>query len=93
MVRIRFWQARFVALSIVLGLALSSVAVALDRTWIGGNVDWVDAGAATNWNPNDEPDSNDTAIFNTANAVSLGSEQHGERSDHVERDRSVHEQL
>ena len=46
---------------------------ALDRTWIGGNVDWVDAGAATNWNPNDEPDSDDRAIFNTANVVNLGS--------------------
>ncbi|QDT73524.1 beta strand repeat-containing protein [Lacipirellula limnantheis] len=45
----------------------------LDRTWIGGNVDWVDAGAATNWNPNDEPDADDTAIFNTANTVDLGS--------------------
>ena len=30
-------------------------------TWIGGNVDWVDGGAATNWNPNDEQDSNDEA--------------------------------
>jgi hypothetical protein len=73
MVRVRFWQVRFVALSIVLGLALSSVTVALDRTWIGGNVDWVDAGAATNWSPNDEPDGDDTAIFNSANVVNLGS--------------------
>jgi hypothetical protein len=48
-------------------------ALALDRTWIGGNVDWVDAGAATNWNPNDEPDSDDRALFNTANTVNLGS--------------------
>ncbi len=45
----------------------------LDRTWIGGNVDWVDAGAATNWNPNDEPDADDRAIFNSANGVNLGS--------------------
>jgi fibronectin-binding autotransporter adhesin len=48
-------------------------AFALDRTWIGGNVDWVDGGASTNWNPNDEPDSDDRAIFNTANTVNLGS--------------------
>ncbi len=46
---------------------------ALPRTWIGGNVDWVDGGAATNWNPNDEPDSDDEAIFNSANGVNLGS--------------------
>ena len=50
---------------------LTSQADALPRTWIGGNVDWVDAGAATNWNPNDEPDADDEAIFNTANAVNL----------------------
>lgn len=54
-------------------LLLTGQANALPRTWIGGNVDWVDAGAATNWNPNDEPDSDDEAIFNTANSVSLGS--------------------
>ncbi|MDZ4658737.1 MAG: hypothetical protein SH868_14270 [Bythopirellula sp.] len=52
---------------------MSETAWSLDRTWIGGNVDWVDAGAATNWNPNDEPDSDDRAIFNTANVVNLGS--------------------
>jgi hypothetical protein len=46
---------------------------ALDRTWIGGNVDWVDAGSTANWNPADEPDSDDRAIFNTANTVNLGS--------------------
>ncbi|MGL4512148.1 MAG: beta strand repeat-containing protein [Lacipirellulaceae bacterium] len=52
---------------------LAPPALALDRTWIGGNVDWVDAGAPTNWNPNDEPDAGDRAIFNTANVVNLGS--------------------
>ncbi|WP_442481865.1 beta strand repeat-containing protein [Aeoliella sp. SH292] len=49
------------------------MAIALDRTWIGGNVDWVDAGSSANWTPADEPDSDDTAIFNTSNSVSLGS--------------------
>ncbi|MCX6878799.1 MAG: hypothetical protein NTW21_34055 [Verrucomicrobia bacterium] len=42
-------------------------------TWIGGNVDWVDATGAANWNPADEPDSNDDVIFSTANTVNLGS--------------------
>lgn len=45
----------------------------LDRTWIGGNVNWVDGGSTANWSPADEPDADDTAIFNTADAVSLGS--------------------
>jgi hypothetical protein len=36
-------------------------------------VDWIDAAGATNWNPNDEPDADDTAIFNSANTVILGS--------------------
>jgi hypothetical protein len=57
----------------VASILLTNQAGALPRTWIGGNVDWVDAGASTNWNPNDEPDSDDEAIFNTANAVNLGS--------------------
>ena len=54
-------------------IAAVEPACALDRTWIGGNVDWVDGGVTTNWTPADEPDADDTAIFNTANAVSLGS--------------------
>jgi hypothetical protein len=54
-------------------LATCSSAPALDRTWIGGNVDWVDAGSTANWTPADEPDSDDRAIFNTANTVNLGS--------------------
>jgi hypothetical protein len=54
-------------------LCTMPLAPAAPRTWIGGNVDWVDAGAATNWNPNDEPDADDQAIFNTANTVNLGS--------------------
>jgi hypothetical protein len=47
--------------------------VAAPRTWIGLNADWVDGGLVTNWNPNDEPDSDDEAIFSTANTVNLGS--------------------
>lgn len=46
---------------------------AAPRTWIGGNVDWVEtAGADPNWNPNLEPDIADEAIFNTSNSVNLG---------------------
>jgi hypothetical protein len=39
-------------------------------TWIGGNADW-DGVAAGKWNPADEPDNNDEAIFNTPNSVNL----------------------
>jgi hypothetical protein len=46
---------------------------ALDRTWIGGDTAWTDATDITEWNPNDEPDADDTAIFNTDNNVTLGS--------------------
>ncbi|GMU23122.1 MAG: hypothetical protein AMXMBFR13_32050 [Phycisphaerae bacterium] len=55
------------------GATQSQVAGAL-ITWIGGNADWVDgSGNNANWSPADEPDADDTAVFNTANAVSLGS--------------------
>ena len=64
---------RFSILIALLAIAVATPVFAAPLTWIGGNVDWVDAGAATNWNPNDEPDSNDEAIFNTANVVNLGS--------------------
>ena len=37
--------------------------------WIGGNADW-DA-TFTNWNPADEPDFEDEAIFNTPNNVDM----------------------
>ncbi|MCP5533944.1 MAG: hypothetical protein H7A49_11700 [Akkermansiaceae bacterium] len=42
------------------------------RTWIGGNSDWIDGGLTTNWSPADEPDADDEAVFNTANALNLG---------------------
>ncbi|MEM8783722.1 MAG: hypothetical protein AAGE65_12825 [Planctomycetota bacterium] len=57
--------------------AAATVAVptahAANRTWIGGNTVWTDGGSVLNWSPADEPDPDDTAIFNTANAVDLGS--------------------
>ncbi|MEM1445842.1 MAG: hypothetical protein AAGF84_07300 [Planctomycetota bacterium] len=40
---------------------------AADRNWQGGNNDWADNGATSNWAPNDEPDSDDRAIFSTVN--------------------------
>jgi hypothetical protein len=47
-------------------------ALSANITWIGGTADWSDGtGNNANWNPADEPDADDTAIFNTANAVNL----------------------
>jgi hypothetical protein len=58
------------------GLALTSVALmtqaqAAPITWIGGNADWGDNVNNGNWNPGDEPDADDEAIFNTPNSVNL----------------------
>ena len=69
----RLRRSTIVVLALLLAWPTPLPTSAAPRTWIGGNVDWVDAGAATNWNPNDEPDADDEAIFNTANAVNLGS--------------------
>jgi hypothetical protein len=44
-------------------------ASAAQRTWIGGNADWDLMNA--NWTGGDEPDSDDEAIFSTANSVHL----------------------
>src|SRR5262245_55638911 len=42
-------------------------------TWIGGNGTWSDGvGNDANWNPADEPDTNDVAIFNTNNTIEMG---------------------
>lgn len=54
-------------LAVALGPAVS--AGAATRTWIGGNADW--NSTFTNWTGNDEPDSNDDAVFNTANSVDM----------------------
>ena len=69
----RLRRSTIVVLALILAWPTPLPASAAPRTWIGGNVDWVDVGAATNWNPTDEPDADDEAIFNTANAVNLGS--------------------
>lgn len=49
---------------------LTELAPAAPITWIGGNADW-DAVATGKWNPADEPDSVDEAIFNTPNTVNM----------------------
>lgn len=55
-------------------LLLAAPASAVNITWIGGNAQWDDGGSTANWNPADEPDSNDAAIFNTNNAILLGTD-------------------
>ena len=67
------YRSRLHALRIACTCLLALVATlahAAPITWIGGNAVW-DSATAT-WNPADEPDANDEAIFNTANAVNLG---------------------
>jgi hypothetical protein len=52
---------------------LGSSAFAVPVTWIGGSGIWSDGDANNaNWNPADEPDIDDEAIFNTADSVNLG---------------------
>ncbi len=56
-----------VIVAVVLALGMTKQAHAAAITWIGGNANW---DALNNlWNPADEPDSNDEAIFNTPNSV------------------------
>ncbi len=59
--------------AILLTILAAGESEALTRTWIGGNVDWVDNAGNANWSPADEPDPDDSAVFNTANTVNLGS--------------------
>jgi hypothetical protein len=58
----------------VSALVLSSVVLvnptrAANRTWVGGNNDW--NASTANWSPADEPDADDTAIFNSVVSVDL----------------------
>jgi hypothetical protein len=62
------------ALMIVLALTVLRPVMAAQRTWIGGDNTWTDGGSTVFWNPADEPDADDEAIFNTANLVLLGSD-------------------
>lgn len=43
-------------------------------TWVGGNNSWFDGGSTAFWNPADEPDPTDEALFNTPDIVTLGSD-------------------
>jgi hypothetical protein len=58
----------------VSALVLSSVVLvnptrASNRTWVGGNNDWNTSSA--NWSPGDEPDEDDTALFDSNVSVDL----------------------
>nr|MCU0781341.1 hypothetical protein [Akkermansiaceae bacterium] len=53
-------------------VAFAAVSRAAVITWDGGNSDWVDGALGNfNWIPTDEPDADDTAVFNSANTVNL----------------------
>ena len=67
-----------------LALFAATSASGANITWIGGNAQWDDgAGNDANWNPADEPDSNDAAIFNTNNCDHAGNQQRDQRADDV----------
>lgn len=71
----RIWAAAFV-MSLIAGesiLGEATPAFAAPITWIGGNNAWFDGIGTAFWNPADEPDSDDEAIFNSNNTVNLGS--------------------
>ena len=61
------------SLPVVAGMFAAPPALAANRTWIGGNVDWVDATGNSNWTPGVEPGAGDDVFFNTPNTVNLGS--------------------
>ncbi len=54
---------------VAVGITTGTAATCAPISWIGGNSNW-DA-TITKWNPNDEPDADDEAIFNTSNTVNL----------------------
>lgn len=56
-------------LMLIMAASANATLHAAPLTWIGGNAPW-DASSA-NWNPADEPDLDDEAIFNTPNSVDL----------------------
>jgi hypothetical protein len=68
-------RARFLgSLLVVCARLLGALAVAAPVTWIGGSGIWIDGDTNNaNWNPADEPDTVDEAIFNTADVVQMGS--------------------
>ncbi|MGC9450579.1 MAG: beta strand repeat-containing protein [Oceanipulchritudo sp.] len=66
-----YLNCRFVirGMLVVLAVFPASRAFAATRTWIGGDGNWNTI--IFNWSPNDEPDSDDEAVFNTSNSVNL----------------------
>jgi hypothetical protein len=69
----REWH-RALALAGAAVVGIAPLARTADITWIGGNGIWTDNAGTASWSPADEPDSNDVAIFNTANTITLGSQ-------------------
>ncbi len=63
------WLRPVLVVMLVSTVAIGDSTLAATRTWIGGNNNW-DILAA-NWTPADEPDSNDDAVFNTSNFVTM----------------------
>lgn len=53
-------------------LAISNAAQAQQITWIGGSGTWTNAANPEFWNPADEPDDDEDAVFNTPHIVVLG---------------------
>lgn len=70
--RIRFNTVPILSLGIVAIATLA--ATAATRTWVGGNADWFDNGSPLFWSPQDEPEFDDEAVFNTAHTVNMGSD-------------------
>jgi hypothetical protein len=59
-------------ISLVLALSMATAVHAANITWNAGSGTWSDVGANdANWNPADEPDPNDVAIFNTNVTVEM----------------------
>src|SRR5687767_4213966 len=64
-----FSRALCACLTALICLGSVCVVTAANRTWIGNNNNW--DGTTGYWSGNDEPDSDDVAIFNTPNSVDL----------------------
>lgn len=60
---------RYVPILFAGAFLVAEATQAATRTWVGGNNNW-DSSTA-NWSPADEPDSNDDAVFNTPDFVTM----------------------
>lgn len=54
---------------LLFGFLLAEATQAATRTWVGGNGNW--DSSTGNWSPADEPDSNDDAVFSSADFVTM----------------------